>query len=372
MGEGTRMISTAASAIFDAMNTPADSERRWSVRGIGIGWIILAMLVLLGTQVPSAIWVFTNHVPHHWDNADYLNMAWFDYYAYHTGGPLHHQPSGLHGLWLSILNLDVARPPAYRIVTAPFILLTTPTLATLRAVSIVFFWLTLFVIYRIGPTVIDGLAGHVAGLVAMMLVALFLEIGWSIRIYGTEFTLYFATALVLFCLARATKAKGKSHWTWIGLGIGLGLGFLSKLSFMFLGIPVIVLATAFIWRGWLPGLSIRKMIGAGLICGWMNEAYYGRHLVTAYRYGRDMTHFSRHSLHRHGLDLAGAWFKLHLTEGMGLAAGMILFGLTILAAAKWLRVRQRFTPGPVCLTILFFAGDGVAAANFSIGDVRQR
>jgi 4-amino-4-deoxy-L-arabinose transferase-like glycosyltransferase len=175
------------------------------------------------------------------------------------------------------MNADPYAPPAYRIVTAPFIFWGGRMLAVLRAVSLMVFWLTLFVIYRTGVIAIEGPAGRAAGIVSAMLVGMYFEVGWSIRIYGTEFTLYFATALLLYCLVRGIRVNDWPHLTWIGLGFALGLGLLSKVSFALLAGPPMVVALGLVVTGRMPGLSIWKLLASAAIATVIAGPFYYLH-----------------------------------------------------------------------------------------------
>jgi hypothetical protein len=160
---------------------------------------------------------------------------------------------------------------------------------------------------------------------------MYLEVGWSIRIYGTEFTLYFSTALLLYCLARGTRIYPRPHLTWIGLGFALGLGMLSKVSFPLIAGPPLLVAGVLVLMRKMPGLSIWKLIASAAIAFVMAWPFYSRHWQTALSYAEDMTKFTRHSLHRRGWELLRAWAQLHLKEGIGVHAETILGALIVAA-----------------------------------------
>ncbi len=308
--------------------------RQWILqlnqRAIFVAWMVLCMGVLVGTQLCSTIWAFSNPMPHHWDNAIYLNQAYSDQWSYRNGGPISHH-AGISGVCDSILNSDPWIPPAYRILSAPFVFTGIRMLAMLRAISLAVFWLSLYLTYRTGAAVLPGPSGKVAGITAAMLLGLYSEIGWSVRVYGTEHTLYLATALLLFCIALATRSQVESHRTWIWLGVALGLGLLSKVSFVFIAGPAIGMVVILMILGRMPGLAWWKLLASMLIALAMTWPYYHLHLVEALRYGQDMTQFQRHSLHKTGLRLLLSWLQLHTSEGMGRPAAVILGTMIVLA-----------------------------------------
>ncbi len=298
------------------------------------GWVVLAVVVVAGTQACNAIWAFANPAPHHWDNADYLDQAYADSWAYRFGGPEYdpeHHPGvrrfGWVGVWDSILHRDVQRPPGYRVVSLPFVYLQTAVLPTLRAVSLAVFWATLYVIYRTGRAALPGPVGVAAGALSAALVAVYLEVGWSVRVYGTEYTLYLAVAAMLLCVARATRPAGLTHGTWVGLGLALGLGVLSKLSFLMLAAPVGALAGVLVLTGRLPGLTMRRLVGAAGVGAAIDYPYYRYHIWSVVNYGRAMTRFARHSLGQRGVALVHDWLSLHCNEGMGPRAFFLLVGI---------------------------------------------
>ena len=299
----------------------------YSRRGLVVGWVVLAAAVIFVSQLCNTMWAFGNPAPHHWDNADYLNLAYTDQWAAAFGGPTPPHPTGWRGVWDSILNADPARPPGYRIASLPFVFLGTRMLPTLRAASLLVFWATLVVMYRTAAVALPGRAGVAAGAIAALLASIYLEVGWSVRVYGTEYTLYLAVAVMLWCFARALHPGRPPGWTWLWLGLSLGIGILSKMSFLFLAGPVGLLVLGLSLTRRMPGLPIGRLCGAAVVGAAMAFPWYRYHLFAAYHYGQDMTQFSRHSLHKHGLDLIGAWLRLHATEGMGERAGGILVGL---------------------------------------------
>jgi hypothetical protein len=311
---------------------------RVNQRGLLLGWIVLLTAILIATQTCSVMWAFANPGPHHWDNAEYLNQAYKDLRAYQKGavpGPV----TGLGAVYRSLMDEDPNRPPAYRLVSLPFIFTGIRMLALLRAISLLVFWLTLYVIYRTCTITLDGPTGKAAGIFAVLLLSMYVEVNWSIRVYGTEYTLYFATALMLLCVACAMR-EGRSHLVWIGLGFAVGLGFLSKVSFALLAIPMGCVLVRLIFTGRLPGLSLWKLTGSAIIAAAMCWPWYHLHWLQAIHYGQDMTQFERHSLKKSGFALLRAWIKLHVDEGMGPGPAMIaggVLGLSIIAGtARWI------------------------------------
>jgi hypothetical protein len=311
-----------------------------SARGVVVGWLLLGAAVIFATQLTNTMWAFANPAPHHWDNAEYLNLAYTDLWAARFGGPSKEHYTGWRGVYDSLVNADPNRPPAFRVASLPLLYLGTRVLPTLRAVSLIVFWATLLVMYQTAVVAVPGPAGKAAGAIAAILASLYLEVGWSVRVYGTEYTLYFAVALMLWCFARAARAD-RPGWTWLWLGLALGIGILSKMSFLFLAGPVGLLVGVLSLTKRLPGLPFGRLCGAAVIGAAMAFPWYRYHLFSAYHYGQDMTQFSRHSLNEHGLRLLGKWLALHTNEGVGPRAGAILLGLAVAAlltgGVRWWR-----------------------------------
>jgi hypothetical protein len=337
---------------------------RWgkfcSARAVLIGWIAAGVLIVFTTQLCNTIWAISNPAPHHWDNADYLNMAWQDYWSYQYGGPVadpvHHPDvhrTGVRGVWDSLLHNDPNRPPGLRVVSLPFVFLGTKMLPTLRMMSLLCFWLTLWLVYKTVRTVVPGPGGITAAIAAIMALSLDLEVGWSIRVFGTEYVLYLSVALAMYALARAAVSENRSHWTWILLGLSLGLGMLSKVSFVMLAGPAGLVAMSMALTGRLPGLSVKpalatlRLAGAALIGTLICGPYYRYHIFTVLKYGQDMTEFTRHSLNKTGLEFIHAWVSLHFNEGLGPGASIVCFFLALLgipAVVIWLRKNWRAIP----------------------------
>ncbi len=355
----------------------------WSRRGVVVGWFLVAGAVLFVTQLSNTMWAFGNPAPHHWDNAEYLNFAYNDSWASAFGGPSTdaggHHYAGWRGVYDSVVNADPNRPPGYRVVSLPFVFLGTRMLPTLRAVSLLAFWATLWVTYRTAVVAVPGPAGRAAGAIAALLLSLYLEVGWSVRVYGTEYTLYLAVALMIWCFARAARRDRPVGWTWLWLGLSLGLGILSKMSFLFLAGPVgLVVLTLSITRR-LPGLPVGWLCAAATIGAAMAYPYYHTHLFTAYHYGQDMTQFQRHSLHKNGLQLLAAWLALHTNEGMGPRAAYIFASLAVVglvvAGGRWWRsveLGRAFAPGqrldlsPAGWTVVLAVLSGVPLLAFQL------
>jgi hypothetical protein len=386
--------------------SPCHSERflprllkslaRLSERGVLLGWILLAVAIVMGTQSCSLMWALANPAPHHWDNADYLNLEYNDSWAWRYGGPSPSHPSGYRGVWDSLINADHNRPPGYRIPALPLVYLGTPILPTLRELSHLFFWATLAIVYLTCTTAVPGNAGRAAGLAAAILLSLYLTVGWAIRVFGTEYTLYFSVALMLLCLARATRPDLHRHLTWIGLGLAMGLGVLSKLSFITIAAPAGLLAFILIQNRQLPGLSLLGLIGSTVIGAAMAYPWYRFHFFEAKNYGMAMTEFTRHSLHESGFALLKSWLMLHIEEGMGVRAawmwaGLVVVGLLGLGAAllmpptpgsevlrragsadarsgssEYLRDRRRFLNCPAAMTIYFALAQGLPLPIFQL------
>ena len=100
-------MTTTPPDVQPTIHPPWPRLAKRSRTGVVAGWLALAAAVLSVTQTSNAIWAFANPAPHHWDNADYLNLSSNDAWAYRYGGPTEHRV-GWRGVVDSVLNGDVS------------------------------------------------------------------------------------------------------------------------------------------------------------------------------------------------------------------------------------------------------------------------
>ena len=91
--------------------------------------------------------------------------------------------------------------------------------------------------------------------------------------FGTDASLYLATAAMLYYLFKSWSDPAEQPGTWIGLGVAIGLGFLSKTSFFVIALPALAFWFAVgRWRklgapGWAASAQGRSacVVGRGAV-----------------------------------------------------------------------------------------------------------
>ncbi len=184
-------------------------------------------------------WIFQNPLPHGWDETAYLNRAFWDYFNY--------QKWNAPGLIISWLREDVSRPPAMRILIAPFTLAFGVHIQLLRFVSLFYTLETFLFVFLTAKR----FAGKTAALFAVSFLAFCPVFIYSVVHYGTEFPLYLATAALLYALLRRWDRPVQPYNGWVGIALALILGSYAKATF-FLIAPAMLIAV------WI--LSERKII----------------------------------------------------------------------------------------------------------------
>jgi len=195
-------------------------------------WIVLVVVPIILIMLAAFRWSLDHPYGFCWDEAKYINQSMIDAQRLVTGNLV-----TLGGRIL--INCD-GRPPAYRILSLPFLVLLGSHPASVRLLSVVCFGLSSAFVYlatrRIGSPV--------AGAFAVLVFALSPEVVGASKWYSTEGPLYLATSAMLYYLFVSWTASTEDHRNWIGLGLAVGLGFLSKASFLVIALP----ALAF-WSG---------------------------------------------------------------------------------------------------------------------------
>ena len=160
-----------------------------------------------------------------------------------------------------ILIKCVGRPPAYRILSLPFLVVFGSHTASVRLLSVVCFGLSSAFVYLATRRI----ASPAAGAFAVLVFALSPEVVGASKWYSTEGPLYLATSGMLYYLFVSWTASTEDHRNWVGLGLAVGLGFLSKASFLVIALPALAFWSGVNRWGRLGFSSVISQRKAGLL-----------------------------------------------------------------------------------------------------------
>ena len=221
-----------------------------------------------------------------WDEAEYFNTVLADQ------GVL--RDSGLRGLRLAILYNDRIRPPAFRILAAPFYYVLGFSPFTLRLVSLGFHWLGLVLLYFTTRKVADPKCA----VLSVLICGLSPDVLFSSVVFYTEYPLFLATTGTFYFLVSGLMSKSNGSRSWIGLGLSIGLGLLAKTSFALVAAPVLgVLLVASRIRG-LSGPPPSFAIKAGALGSLVAAPWWWKNGGYALGYARYSRNFIYDSLRR--------------------------------------------------------------------------
>ncbi|HEY6137543.1 MAG TPA: hypothetical protein VI670_07240 [Thermoanaerobaculia bacterium] len=263
-----------------------------------------------------AAWIRENPLPSYFDEALYAIQANIDVWAART--------HGLGGVRTAVLHVDTFRPPAMRLLALPVTLMASPSVTVLRAISLAGF----FAAAAIAAIAVQRAAGAVAGAVAFTFTMALPILVLATRMFGTEYPLLLAIALLLLGLTS------KRATAFIATAVALGL--LAKLSFAIAALPMLI-AAAIVMPDRRRAIAFGAPIGLAISLLW-----WAHDPTTAIRFGVQSGNFIRHSL---GRDYARYIYELLRCDfGFAVAAAI--------AIAFVMARRQRFPP----LAIVCVAG----------------
>jgi hypothetical protein len=218
--------------------------------------------------IGSIAWAKHHPQAINWDEAMYFNQVIRDVNHFKSGG--------LHGIAGSLLHEDPDRPPAYRFLSIPFVLVFGFSPNVVRLAGTVFFLVTILIVFLTARS----LAGRDSGAISAIFLCLCPIYIWCDLVFGTEFPLFLAVAGTLYFLFVNWNKEHEGPYSWIGLGISLGLGALSKVTFLMFGMMVVCVSFILIWRkivinpsrGFLIKASV---LGVVLSSPWWLLNYHG-------------------------------------------------------------------------------------------------
>ena len=145
-------------------------------------WLWIALVIVLSVDFMAGFsWMVQNPQASSWDEAGYMNQVNSDTYIFKWVSKLDYLRSFLH--------VDPSRPPAYRMLAAPFSLamgLLSPT--TLRSISLACFGVTLLLVFFSTSQVAD----FIAGAFSIVILGLSPAVLFTITTFGTEYPSYLA------------------------------------------------------------------------------------------------------------------------------------------------------------------------------------
>jgi len=282
----------------------------------GSFWLSFAALSVLVILVAAIRWSFAHPYGIHWDESSYFNDAALDVLRLKSGMLL---------TLLKRFSLDpVGRPPAFRLIALPFLVLFGFHTFTARLTSMACYAGSCWFIYRATRQA----GSEVAGAFAVLIFALSPEVVAASIFFGTDAPLYLATSAMLYFMFVSWGDQANHASTWIGLGLALGLGFLSKTSFFLIAIPVLAFWFLAGLYGKLGVPSLFKQWKAGLVAFVVGVPWWLLNAKAAMAYAQYARGFVRNSLGPRSLETWMRWlntvFQSLLGHGLSLLIALIL------------------------------------------------
>ena len=273
-------------------------------------------MALFGAAVA---WIRTNPMPAYFDEAIYAESAIFDdWHARHRGAG---------GVAESLLKLDPLRPPMHRVLALPVSIATRADLTALRIYSLAVFLLAALLM----ADAVRSVAGATAAATAFLLLLAAPVLVFSTRIFGTEYPLLLAVALLVWSLFRRQP---------VALAVAVGVGLLSKVSFLFAAVPLLALAFGGASR-W-PFLPSRRALAVSCLAGLAIALVWWLHdPMPPLRYAFAPAAFIRHRLGPIASPMTLPRFAVEmLRTGTGFALAAVLVSAMVLVRRRALVARR--------------------------------
>jgi len=289
-------------------------------------WQCLAASVVILIVLAAIRWSLAHPFGIHWDESEYLNSSFVDSQRLFSGRLLSLGARLLLGSW--------GRPPAYRILALPFLLLFGFHPTTARLESLTCFGLSCWFIYAAARR----MGSATAGAFAVLVFALSSEVVSASIFFGTDAPLFLATSALLYFIFEFWQGRSEIKPNWVGLGVALGLGFMAKTSFFLIGPPVVLFwLVVSRWRRMgipAPGVAWKSAIIAGVIAG----PWWLLNFRSCIAYAKFARAFVRNSLGPPSLLTWARWlysvFQCYLGVALGIFVGFVFVGVLVRAILK--------------------------------------
>lgn len=278
-------------------------------------WLIFAPVTVTVILVAAIRWSLAHPYGIHWDESAYINEAFLDAQRLRHGMIIKLGGRILLGSW--------GRPPAYRLLSDPFLALFGLTTTTPRLVSLACFALSSWFVYL----ATSQIASRTAGAFAVLIVCLAPEVISASIFFGTEGPLYLATAAMLYYLFASWREPSGQARHWIGLGLAVALGFLSKTSFFLIGLPALIFWFVISLRGKFGATGWRLPLKAGLLALVIAGPWWVVNIKGTVAYGKYARGFVRNSLGPPSVTTWTKWLntvvQCLLGHGVSLVIGLV-------------------------------------------------
>jgi hypothetical protein len=284
-------------------------------------WLYFAVATVVVIVIAAIHWSLQHPYGTSWDEAEYINEVLIDAQRL------------MHGMLLRLagrlLVRSVGRPPAYRILALPFLVVFGLHPASARLLSITCFALSAWYVYRATRC----FAGEVAGAFAVLVFALSpLVISASMWI-STEGPLYLATSAFLYYVFACWTDKSDRLSNSIGLGLAVGLGFLSKASFAVIALPV--LAFWFVSARWsklgIPRLTSQRK--AALVAVLVAGPWWILNFRASLAFTKHARSFVENSLGTPSIETWLKWLNTVFRSLLGVELSVLIILVVIVAVA---------------------------------------
>jgi hypothetical protein len=188
------------------------------------------------------------------------------------------------------------------------------------------------------------IANQAAAALAALIFALSPEVVSASIFFGTDTSLYLATAAMLYFLVALWSEKSPKPANWIGLGLALGLGFLAKTSFIAIALPL--LAFWFVAARWGKRELPRPVSHwkAGVLAFVVAGPWWILNAKAAFAYGHYARTFVRNSLGTPSLATGARWLNSAAQCLLGHGISVLIVLLFVAFVVAIIRGKQSLDP----------------------------
>ena len=290
-------------------------------------WVAAVTAVVAAALVAGGRWGLRHPLPTTWDEAHYDQFLWHDHVRFARGG--------VRKLVAGLVHDDVGRPPAYRLLVAPWTLWAGVDFAQARVIAVGWLAVTAGVVTATVGRLTRSPAAAVTAAGAAVLTA---KVFGSTIHFGTEYALYAGTAITFAGLFLDWDRPRAGRLGWVVLAAGLATAVLSKASALtVVGLPVL-LTVAFVRAGRLRGPSVGYVVKAVVAAVVVAGPWWVLNARAAVGVARAGVAFQRRTF---GPPSPRAWGR-YLAETAHYEIGLPVAGLMLaaLAAAVWRSARR--------------------------------